>query len=258
MTDELVHLDVARGIATITLDSPHNRNALSRQLVRELDQHLQTAYADDGVRAVLLTATGTVFCAGADLKEQAATDGPPDTRPIADIMLGILEAPKPVVTRLNGHTRAGGTGIVGASDVVIAPRGATFAFPEVRIGVAPAMIAVTTSRQMSPRSVSRYFLTGETIDADEAARIGLVTTAVDPDDLDAATEQVLDSLRLASPKALAATKRLLRDIEGVDVRDAFDLTAEVSAKMFASADAREGIGAFLEKRQPSWVVSAED
>lgn len=257
MTHELVHLDVTRGIATITLDSPHNRNALSRQLVGELDQHLKTAYGRDDVRAVLLTATGTVFCAGADLKEQAAADGPPDTRPIADIMLGILEAPKPVVTRLNGHTRAGGTGIVGASDMVIAPRGATFAFPEVRIGVAPAMIAVTTSRQMSPRSVSRYFLTGETIDADEAARIGLVTTAVDPDELDTTTQGILDALRLASPNALAATKRLLRDIDGMEASDAFNFTAEVSAKMFASADAREGIGAFFEKRQPSWVVATE-
>src|SRR3954453_3882678 len=182
MTD-LVHYSVDRAIATVTLDSPSNRNALSAQLVGELSAHLAAAAADEAVRAVVLTHTGTVFCAGADLKEQATEGGPEEgTRRMLALLRSIVELPKPVIARLDGAVRAGGLGIVGACDIGVASERATFAFTEVRLGLAPAIISLTTLGRMSERAVSRYYLTGETFGATAAAESGLITLAAD--DLD--------------------------------------------------------------------------
>jgi enoyl-CoA hydratase/carnithine racemase len=255
VTDELVHLDVDRGVATITLDSPHNRNALSRQLVTELTGHLDTALGSDDVRAIVLTGTGPVFCAGADLKEQSDGDGIGSaTRTLSGLLVRLMRSPKPVVLKLNGATRAGGTGIVGACDIVVCPASATFAFPEVHLGLVPAIIAVTSTRQMDPRAVSRYFLTGEVFDAHEAARIGLVTTAVDDAEVDTTVERILAGLRKASPNALARTKQLLAELEGRELEDAFAHAADTSAEVFASDEAREGMLSFITKQPPSWAV----
>src|SRR3954470_23371751 len=203
----LVHCDVDRAIATVTLDSPANRNALSAQLVGELSDHLEAAAADDAIRAVVLTHTGTVFCAGADLKEQAAEGGPQagTTRMLAVLRL-IVELRKPVVAGLDGAVRAGGLGLVGACDIALAGAKASFAFTEVRLGLAPAIISLTTLGRMSERAASRYYLTGEVFDAPAAAACGLITEAVD--DLAAAVERVTDALRGCSPQGLAATKPL--------------------------------------------------
>ena len=133
-TTELVHYSVERGIARIELDSPHNRNALSRQLCSELAAHLSEASGDPAVRAIELTHTGSVFC-GEPISAEASS-GPSSTDAMVTLLRLILEAPKPVVARLNGHVRAGGLGLVGAADIVIASRAVTFAFTEVRIGVA--------------------------------------------------------------------------------------------------------------------------
>ena len=139
--DEVVHLRVERGIATITLDSPANRNALSAALVTQLAAHLAAAVADDAARAVVLAHTGTTFCAGADLAEAAREGGPgKGTARLVDLLRSILEAPVPVVGRIDGHVRAGGMGLVGACDVVIAGPSSTFALTEARLGLSPAMI----------------------------------------------------------------------------------------------------------------------
>ncbi|MCB0946497.1 MAG: enoyl-CoA hydratase/isomerase family protein, partial [Mycobacterium sp.] len=159
---------------------------------------------DPAVRAIELTHTGSVFCAGADLSE--ASSGPSSTDAMVTLLRLILEAPKPVVARLNGHVRAGGLGLVGAADIVIASRAVTFAFTEVRIGVAPAIITLTTLGRMTERAAGRYLLTGEKFDAATAADIGLITAAVD--DLDAAAAELYDQLRLCSPQGLAETKAL--------------------------------------------------
>lgn len=247
---ELVHYSIDRGIARIELDSPHNRNALSRQLCAELDAHLASAAEDPAVRAVELTHTGSVFCAGADLSE--ASSGPS----ITDIMIGLLgrivETPKPVVARLDGHVRAGGLGLVGAADIALASRSVSFAFTEVLIGVAPAMITLTTLGRMTERAASRYLLTGEKFDATTAAEIGLITAAVD--DLDAATAELYDQLRKCSPQGLAETKPLTtRATREAIAHRAADLAA-LSARLFGTDEAREGMRAFLEKRSPSWVL----
>jgi enoyl-CoA hydratase len=249
----LVQYGVDRAIATITLDSPANRNALSAQLVDELSAHLSSAAADDDVRAVVLTHTGTVFCAGADLKEQATEGGPEQgTRRMLGLLRSIVELPKPVVARIDGAVRAGGIGIVGACDIAIASSGSSFAFTEVRLGLAPAIISLTTLGRLTERAAARYYLTGERFDARTAADCGLITLATD--ELDAETAGMCDALRTCSPQGLAATKPLTTRL----VRAAFDQQADdlqaLSAQLFGSDEAREGMLAFLQKRPPRWAA----
>ncbi|WP_336320896.1 enoyl-CoA hydratase family protein [Streptomyces lavendofoliae] len=235
-----------RGITTLTLDSPDNRNALSARLVRELAGALEACGKDPAVRAVVLTHAGSTFSAGADLK------APPSPYTFVALLRAIVELPKPVVARVTGHVRAGGLGILGACDVVAASAGVDFALTEVRIGVAPSVISLTLLPRLDPRAAARYCLTGERFDAAEAARIGLVTVV--GQDVDAALEPVLDGLRRASPQGLAEAKRLVtaRVLESFE-RDAEELVQR-SASLFASAEAREGMTAFIERRDPAWVV----
>lgn len=156
------------------------------------------------------------------------------------------------MARVAGHVRAGGLGLLGACDIAVAGEAASFAFTEVRIGVAPAVISLPLLPRTDPRALARYYLTGERFDAPEAVRTGLLTEA--GDDVDAVLAPVLDGLRRAAPEALAETKALLtaKVLETFD-RDAADLTA-LSARLFSSAQAREGMTAFLERRDPAWVV----
>jgi enoyl-CoA hydratase len=236
----------ARAVETLTLDSPHNRNALSAALVGELAAALTDCAKEPDVRAIVLTHTGNTFSAGADLKD------PPDPDALVGLLRQIVELGKPVVARVTGHVRAGGLGLLAACDIAAASTESTFAFTEVRIGVAPAVISLTLLPRTDPRALARHYLTGERFDAAEAARIGLVTAA--GDDVDAVLEPILDGLRRAAPEALAETKRLLtaKVLETFD-RDTADLTA-LSARLFAAPHAREGMTAFLERRDPSWVV----
>jgi enoyl-CoA hydratase len=251
---ELVHYTVDRAIATITLDSPANRNALSAQLVEELSAHLAGAAADDAVRAVVLTHTGTTFCAGADLKEAAAEGGPEQgTARMLALLRAIVELAKPVLARIDGHVRAGGLGIVGACDIAVAGPSASFAFTEVRLGLAPAIISLTTLGRMSERAAARYYLTGETFDATPAAAAGLVTAAVD--DVDAEIAVLADALRACSPQGLAETKPLTSRATLAAFALYADQVQAQSARLFASDEAREGMTAFLQRRLPSWAPS---
>jgi enoyl-CoA hydratase len=252
MADQLVQYSTDRGIARIALDSPRNRNALSAALVAQLTEALAAAAADDSVRAVELTHTGSTFCAGADLSEASQGGMTTAAERLIALLKFIVTLPKPVVGSIDGHVRAGGIGLVGACDIVVAGPASTFAFTEVKLGLAAAVISLTTLPRMDPRAASRYYLTGETFDAAAAARIGLITEAVE--DIDAGTLAVLDRLRAASPQGLRETKPLLT----AAVRDDFDSRAgqlaELSARLFGSAEAAEGMAAFLEKRRPSWAA----
>ncbi|MFE8014379.1 enoyl-CoA hydratase family protein [Streptomyces antibioticus] len=235
-----------RGIETLALDSPDTRNALSSVLVGALADALADCAADPEARAVVLTHTGGTFCAGADLRD------PPDPDAFVGLLRRIVELPLPVVARVTGHVRAGGMGLLAACDITAASTTSTFAFTEVRIGVAPAVISLPLLPRTDPRALARHYLTGERFDAAEAARAGLLTAA--GDDVDAVLAPVLDGLRRAAPQGLAETKRLLtaRVLETFD-RDAAQLTA-LSARLFASPQAREGMTAFLERRDPAWVL----
>ncbi|HEX4356476.1 MAG TPA: enoyl-CoA hydratase family protein [Pseudonocardia sp.] len=253
--DELVHLTVEHGVATITLDSPHNRNALSRRLTGELTAQLTAALADEAVRAIVLAHTGPAFCAGADLSEASGNDleaMQAATRSLLSLLRTIVEAPKPVVALVRGAVRAGGTGIVGACDIALVSDAVTFAFTEVRLGLAIAVISLPLLPRLEPRAASRYILTGESFAAAEAVRIGLVTAAVPPDGLEAALQEVLTGLRAGSPQGLAESKKMVTR----DVRREFQEHGEemvgLSARLFSSAEAQEGMRSFLERRPPRW------
>lgn len=249
---ELAHLTVERTIATITLDSPHNRNALSAQLVTETTEHLQAAASDEAVRAVVLTHAGSTFCAGADLKESAAEGGPAmGTQRMLGLLRTIAVLPKPVVARIDGAVRAGGLGIVGACDIAIASPQASFAFTEVRLGLAPAIISLTTLSRMTERAAARYYLTGEKFDAMAAAACGLITSAAD--DLDAELAAITDGLRACSPQGLAETKPLTTRTLLAAFAERGDEVQAQSQRLFGSEEAHEGMMAFLEKRPPRWA-----
>jgi methylglutaconyl-CoA hydratase len=251
---ELVHRNVNNGIATITLDSPHNRNALSAQLRRELRDHLAAALDDDAVRVIVLDHTGPVFCAGMDLKESRdASAEDQGVRELPAILERIWTSPKPVVAKLAGPARAGGIGLVAASDIAVAADSATFAFSEVRIGVVPALISVTVLPRLHARQAHELFLTGETFDAHRAVSIGLLNSAVPGDELDTEIARYTGMLALGGPHSLAATKEMLRKPRSADISEEFADMLALSAEHFASAEGQEGIRAFIEKRKPSWA-----
>lgn len=258
MADELVHYSVERGVATITLDSPDNRNALSAQLRHELRLALEKATEDPEVRVIVLAHTGPVFCSGMDLKEArgAGAEGQ-GVNEFPQLLSQIMTGPKPVLAKLAGPARAGGLGIVAAADIAVAVREATFAFSEVRIGVVPAVISIPVLPRLLPRAAHELFLTGERFDADHAERIGLINAAVDANQLDATVDRYVKALCAGGPKALAATKELLRG--GTEVASTeglakvFDDMLALSAQYFASEEGQEGILAFAEKRAPNWV-----
>ncbi|HZQ32685.1 MAG TPA: enoyl-CoA hydratase family protein [Mycobacterium sp.] len=249
--DTLVDYAVDGATARVTLNSPRNRNALSSALVEQLHRALRDAAADPKVRAVVLGHTGGTFCAGADLSEASGSSPDDRTREATELLRAILELPLPVVGAIDGHVRAGGFGLVGACDIVVAGRNSTFALTEVRIGVAPAIITLTLLPKMTPRSVGRYFLTGEKFGADEAERIGLVTVATD--DVDTTVAQITAELGKGSPQGLRESKALSTAaiLDGFDQRA--DALGALSARLFASDEAREGMLAFLEKRPPRWA-----
>ncbi|MDF2826039.1 MAG: echA [Mycobacterium sp.] len=237
----------------LTLNSPHNRNALSTALVGALHQGLRDAVADPQVRVVVLGHTGGTFCAGADLSEGA---GDPLARAheMAALLRAVVECPLPVLGAIDGHVRAGGLGLVGACDMVVAGPRSTFALTEARIGVAPAIISMTLLPKLTPRAAGRYYLTGETFTAAVAAEIGLITTAAD--EVEPVITALVGDLAKASPQGLAASKALTTaSILAGFAADAQRL-AEQSAELFASEEAREGMLAFLQKRPPRWAGPA--
>ena len=246
---ELVHLRVDDAVATITFDSQHNRNALSRQLVTELFAHLQAAEADESVRVVLIRAEGKVFCSGADLAEASSEGMEVGARRIVDLQRLIAAMDKPVVTRLHGAVRAGGIGIVAASDIAVAAEDATFALTEVKLGLAAAIISLTVHHRMNPRAAALTTLGGEVFTGRDAAAYGLVTLAVPGDELDAEVARVCASLATGAPQGLRESKRILnRDlIARIDAHG--EEMATLSARLFASDEARAAMTAFLSRKK---------
>ncbi len=246
---ELVHYDVTGPLATLTLDSPHNKNALSRQLVTELFGHLETAEADPDVRVVLLRSADRVFCSGADLSE-ATTDGMADgARRIVELQRFVVTMSKPVVTCVLGAVRAGGIGLVAASDVAIVAEDASFALTEVKLGLAAAIISLTVHHRMNPRAAALTTLGGEVFSGTDAAAYGLVTRAVPADRLDEEVRRVCDSLASGAAQGLRESKAILnRDLVArIDAHG--EEMATLSARLFASDEAREAMTAFLNRKK---------
>lgn len=246
---ELVRHELADGVATITLDSQHNRNALSSQLIRELAECLDEAEAADA-RAIVLRHEGPAFCAGADLKERSSASGPPDSTPMVDVMRRLMDTGRPTIAAVDGAVRAGGIGLMASCDLVVVDRSVTFALTEVRIGVAAAIISVPILRRVPPGKIAAAMLTGEVFDAGEARSIGLVTHV--SDDVAATVAELCDGIRAGAPRAVRETKQLLHRVPTLDRDTAFDEMRALSDDLFAGPDAREGMAAFKEKRTPTW------
>ena len=254
-----------RGIVTLTLDRPEARNALSAAIIARLTAELDTLAGDAGVRAIVLTGAGDVFCAGADIGEMRAAGAAPPEQNEADsrrfaTMLGRLERqPQPTLALVNGAAFGGAVGLIAACDIALAAASARFALSEVRLGLVPAMISPYVIRAIGTREARRWFLSGEAMDAATALRIGLVHEAVDAASLAAAADGVLGALLAGAPGAQAEIKRLIRHATGrSDEGDEAMLadTARWIARVRAGSEAREGLSAFLERRKPRWTRDA--
>lgn len=244
-------------VATITLNRPDAKNRLDAESMALLLEHLRATADDPSVRVVVLTGSGTTFCSGADLAGAvAATSGgfaSGGTSGLVDVLVAMLDHSKPIIARVQGHVAGGGNGLVAACDIAIASDDARFAFSEVRVGVAPAIISVVCLQVMHRRDAQELLLTGERVSAQRVFDAGLVTQVVEADALDAAVAAYVDQLRLGGPEAMARTKELLRRVPAMSRDDAFAWTAELSSGLFTSTEAREGMTAFLEKRKPEWA-----
>jgi len=256
---EASEYEIRNRAAWIRLNRPESRNALSMELLAELSRHLRTAMGDSGVRVVVLTGTGKAFCAGADLKSQGSgvADGK-SKNDFVEILKQMREGPKPVICAVNGHAFGGGIGLVAAADIALAVRGAKFAFSEVRLGVIPAIISVVVLPKLGEHHAMRLFVTGERFSAAEALGYGLVHRVVEDCDLESAVQAEVDAIAKGAPNAVAAAKRLVREIPRLEPDDAYAVAAEKIAKLFASAEAAEGLAAFVQKRPPSWVEADGD
>ena len=242
------------GAGWITLNRPENRNALSAVLVNELHDHLQNAIADEAVRSIVLTGNGPAFCAGADLKSPpgAVMEGRKSVA-YPDILTMIMESPKPVIAAINGAAFAGGLGLVGAADIVVTVEDVQMSFSEVRIGVIPAVISVVCLRKLGTHHGMKLFITGERFTGAQAVEMGLAHRAVPADKLGEAVQEEIDMINLGGPIAVQECKKLVRRVPELSIADGFAETASWSARMFESDEGQEGMAAFREKRDPSWV-----
>ena len=256
----VVETDLREGVLTITLADEKRRNALSTELVRGLVEACDAADTDPEVRVVVLTNRGNTFCAGANLAERSGEGDPPPAAVSNPALLfgRFRKSPKPYVGRIAGHVVAGGMGLAAAMDISIAIETASFGFSEVRLGLAPAVISVVCLPKMRAVDARAAFLRGNRFTAVEAVEMGLINTAVPAERLDEEVDAVITDLLAGNPNAIAASKQLLERVPYMQVDEAFAETAELSAQLFRTDDAKEGMTSFFEKRPAAWVRPAPD
>lgn len=247
------------GVATVTLNRPEVRNAFDEELIGALSDAFDDLAQNDALRALVLQGSGKSFSAGADLNymARAARAGAEENRAQARALAVMLDRldrfPRPTLVLIQGAAIAGGLGLVAACDIAVAVDGAVFSLSEVRLGLAPAVVAPYVIRAMGPRAARRYFVTAERFDAHEAHRIGLVSEVVAPDQLDGARDRLLAEFAKGGPNAQAAAKAAVERFRDrpIDGRLAEE-TAELIASLRETDEGKEGIAAFLEKRPPAW------
>ena len=254
-------LEVTRqdGVARVTLNRPELRNAFDDALIGKLSQAFAELAVDRSVRMIVLAGNGPAFCAGADLnwmKRMAGysyEENLADAKGLADMLAALDRLPKPTIARVHGPVFAGGTGLVAACDIAVGTPEAKFCLSEAKLGLSPAMISPYVIRAMGERLARRYFLTAEVFDAQEAHRIGMLSLLVPAGELDAAVAELVKHLLAGGPESHAKIKALIRDVAGRRPDDAVAAeTAKRIAEIRGSAEGREGIAAFLEKRKASW------
>jgi methylglutaconyl-CoA hydratase len=247
------------GVARVTLNRPEVRNAFDDTLISSLTKVFRELDADGGVRALILAGNGPAFCAGADLnwmKRMASysyEENVRDARGLADMLSALDRMDKPTIARVHGPAFAGGTGLVAACDIAVGTPEAKFCYSEAKLGLSPATISPYVLRAIGARNASRYFLTAEVFDAQEALRIGMLSALVPTAGLDAFIDSLVQQLLAGGSTAHARIKDLIRDVAGRPVDDGLKAdTARRIAEIRASAEGREGVASFLEKRKPSW------
>ena len=257
---DTLEISVAGKVATITLNRPQLRNAFNEDAIADLTMAFDEVSQDAGVRAIVLAANGPAFCAGADLnwmKKMAGytlAENEADALRLADMLRTIYFSPKPVVARVQGDCYAGGMGLVAACDIVVASDNVNFCLSEVKLGLIPATISPYVIKAMGDQASRRYFLTAERFDAREAKRLGLAHEVVPSEELDTTVNTIVKALVNNSPNAVREAKKLVRDIAGLPIDDVLLAdTAGRIANIRASAEGREGVASFLEKRKPAWL-----
>ena len=246
-------------VARVFLARPEVRNAFDDVLIRELTAVFSALSEEEGTRVVVLSGEGPAFCAGADVAwmRKAGTctreENEADAEKMARMLRAIDACARPVVALVHGAAIGGGVGLAAAADIAIAAEGTVFSLAEVRLGILPSVISPYVLRAIGPRQARDLFLTGDRFDAREAHRIGLVHAVVPSGDLDDAGRKKVESLLAAGPEAVTVAKRLIEQVTGMSPEQALPLTVRTIAERRASAEAKEGLSAFLEKRPPSWV-----
>jgi len=252
----------ARGIATLTLNRPDKHNALDAGTITALGTTLSSLERDANVRVVVLTGAGPTFCAGADIESMRAaalaspSENLQDALQLGEMLTTLSAMTKPTVARVNGNVFGGGVGLIACCDIAIASAEARFTLSEIRLGILPAMISPFVVAAIGPRQARRYVLTGESISAADAQRIGLVHETAPGASLDQAVEKILAALLKGGPAAQLEAKELIREVSAVGRapdRDARLVTAQRLARLRASEEGQEGLSAFLEKRVARWV-----
>lgn len=252
--DDATLYAVADGVATITLNRPERKNALSEELVTSLADNLDRALEDSAARVILLTNNGNTFCAGADLKAVAPGVAKAEARrTFVDVFNQIHDSPKPIIGRIDGHATGGGVGLVAACDISVMRDDAIIGFTEVRLGVAPAVISVVVLPKMRRSDALELFLTGERIPPARAAEVGLITASAPPDELDERIDHYLSMVVRGGPTALAAAKDLVFRVPDMDRDEAFAWTTTRSRELFEAEEAAAGIAAFQARRDAPWV-----
>ncbi len=249
----------ARGVATVTINRPNVRNAIDDTVIGLLTDAFMGLGVDGATRIVVLTGSGSAFCAGADLgwmRRMAAAgerENVASAKTISAMLRSLNELPKPTIARVNGAVYAAGTGLVTACDIAVAVEQAVFSISEVRIGLTPSTISPYVVAAIGARAARRYFLTGEPFSAADASQLGLVHQVVAESALDGAVESLIAALLAGGPQSQSRAKRLIADVAGRPVDDTLEmLTARSIADARASPEGREGIQAFLDKRKPAW------
>ena len=259
----MTHLIVAvtGAIATVTLNRPEVRNAFNDEVILELTKTFQDIGSRDDVRCIVLTGAGTAFCAGADLNwmrrmaDYTRAENVADAGQLATMLRTIYECQKPTIARVQGDAYAGGTGLVAACDIAISVDTANYCLSEVRLGLIPATISPYVIRAMGARAAHRYFLTAERFDAREAHRIGFVHEVVVASALDARVAELAQTLVNAGPQAVRLCKKLVQDVAEQAITPALvQMTVEGIADIRVSAEGREGVQSFLQKRKPNWLI----
>ena len=259
-----LELTIRNHCAILVLNRPEIRNAFDDALIANLTKTLKKLDADDSVRAVVLMGAGTAFCAGADLNWMKRMAGytleqnTKDAKALATMLKVLDRMSKPTIARVHGPAIAGGVGLVAACDIAVGTVDAEFALTESKLGLSPATISPYVIRAIGERMAHRYFLTAEKFSAAEAYRIGLLSELCLPDELDNKINELLGHIVSGARSALAEIKDLIRAVSRGPIDDAMiDDTARRIARIRVSKEAREGIAAFLGKRQPAWVAAAE-